>query len=135
MSTEASHETRSATGPSSRRSAASAAALASYARQANDDSLRTHAMRIQARAIRRCGELLKKIERPEQGGRPKQNGSGAGPVSRAGAARDAGLSSRQRRDALRVASIPADRFEQEVEGDDPPTVTVLAEMGEARGQA
>ena len=34
-------------------------ALASYARQAKDDSLRKHADRIQARAIRRAGELLK----------------------------------------------------------------------------
>lgn len=74
-----------------------------------------HATRIQARAIRRCGELLKQIERPEQGGRPKKNGGGAAPVSRAAAASAAGLSRDQRRDALRVASIPKARFEREVE--------------------
>jgi AbiEi antitoxin C-terminal domain len=38
-----------------------AEALASYARQADDDSLRKTADRIQARAIRRCGELLKEM--------------------------------------------------------------------------
>lgn len=39
-----------------------AEALASYARQSKDDSLRKMADRIQARAIRRCGELLKEQE-------------------------------------------------------------------------
>lgn len=48
-----------------------AEALASYARQADDDTLRKTADRIQARAIRRCGELLKEIK-PSNGGRPKK---------------------------------------------------------------
>ena len=39
-----------------------AAALGSYARQSKDESLFKLATRIQARAIRRCGELLKEIE-------------------------------------------------------------------------
>src|ERR1700719_1283840 len=39
-----------------------AEALASYARQAQDDALRKLADRIQARAIRRCGELLGQIK-------------------------------------------------------------------------
>lgn len=39
-----------------------AEALASYARQSKDDRLRKMAIRIQARAIRRCGELLREIE-------------------------------------------------------------------------
>lgn len=39
-----------------------AAALASYARQADDDTLQKHAMRIQSRAVRRCGELLKEFD-------------------------------------------------------------------------
>lgn len=39
-----------------------AEALASYARQSKDDSLRKMADRIQARAIRRCGELLREQE-------------------------------------------------------------------------
>ncbi len=45
-----------------------AAALASYAKQANDDTLHKMAVRIQARAIRRCGELLKQHE-PKSGAR------------------------------------------------------------------
>ena len=38
-----------------------AAALASYARQSKDESLTKMSQRIQARAIRRAGELLKQI--------------------------------------------------------------------------
>jgi hypothetical protein len=73
-----------------------AEALASYAKQADDDSLRKLADRIQTRAVRRCGELLKQIpsaqgERtdvePREGDRPK--------LTRTEAA-DAGLSERQK---------------------------------------
>ena len=39
-----------------------AEALASYAKQAQDDELRKTADRIQDRAIRRCGELLAAIK-------------------------------------------------------------------------
>jgi hypothetical protein len=39
-----------------------AAALGSYAKQSGDKSLFNLATRIQARAIRRCGELLKEFE-------------------------------------------------------------------------
>jgi len=83
-----------------------AEALASYAKQADDDSLRKMADRIQARAIRRAGELLKQIE-PGKGGQPYQSGStrsGDHP-SRKQAATDAGLSDHQRKQALHVANI------------------------------
>lgn len=106
-----------------------AAAIASYAKQAQDQTLMDTATRIKARAIRRCGELLKEIERPEQGGRPRKNGGHAPPVSRSAAAAAAGLSRDQKRDALRVASIPAAAFEAAVESDDPPTITELSEAG------
>ena len=41
-----------------------AEALASYAKMADDDSLRQMADRIQARAVRRMGELLKQFDAP-----------------------------------------------------------------------
>jgi len=106
-----------------------AEALASYAKQADDRALWKMAVRIQARAIRRCGELLKEIV-PAKGGRPfhAPTRSGAGP-SRGAAASLAGLSIRQRKTALRVANIPAADFTAVVESDDPPTVTQLAEAG------
>jgi hypothetical protein len=106
-----------------------AEALASYARQAEDSSLRQMADRIQARAIRRCGELLKQIE-PDKGGRPSETQEGALPrLTRTTVATEAGLSEHQRKTALRVASVPADVFEREVESEAPPTVTTLAKMG------
>jgi hypothetical protein len=47
-----------------------AAALASYARQARDDTLFSFATRIKARALDRCGELLRQIP-ASSGGRPE----------------------------------------------------------------
>jgi len=104
-----------------------AEALASYAKQAGDDSLRKTADRIQARAINRCGELLRAIT-PAKNQHPEPARGGA-PPSRSQAARDAGLSRDQKRDALRVARIPRDEFEAAVESDNPPTVTALAAQG------
>jgi len=101
-----------------------AAALASYARQAKDDTLRVMAVRIQARALRRGGELLKRIE-------PAKNQHGTAPT-RADSAKAAGLSERQRKTALRVASVPDDEFNAALESDSPPTVTQLAERGTIR---
>lgn len=105
-------------------------ALASYAKQADDDTLRKTCDRIQARAVRRCGELLKQIE-PKNGGDrggPKGGRPPVGPT-RTSAARDAGLSDHQRKTALRVANVPEPEFEEAVESDDPPPVTTLAERG------
>jgi hypothetical protein len=107
-----------------------ALALKSYAKQAQDDEMHKMAARIQCRAIRRCGDLLKEILRPAEGGRPPtKNRVGTDPVSRTEAATEAGLSERQRKTALRVASVPKEDFERQIESDDPPTVTELAEQG------
>ncbi len=104
-----------------------AQALASYARQSKDDSLTKMSQRIQARAIRRAGELLKQIM-------PAKNQHDAsarvgGDTSRKQAADDAGLSDRQRNNALRVASVDENQFTSLVESDAPPTVTKLAAIG------
>lgn len=107
-----------------------AEALASYARQADDDSLRKMADRIQARAIRRCGELLKLVE-PAKNQHDANARVGTDP-SRSAAATSAGLSERQRKTALRVANIPESDFEDQVESDNPPTVTKLAEQGKVK---
>lgn len=50
-------------------------------------------------------------------------------LTRTDAATQAGLSERQKVTALRVASIPQPEFEREVESDQPPTITKLAEQG------
>lgn len=109
-----------------------AAALASYARQADDETLLLTAMRIRARAIRRMGEVLEEIE-PASGGDRKseeyQAGSASPLISRKDAAEAAGISPDQAKDAVRVARIPAEDFEREVEADRPATITKLAAMG------
>jgi hypothetical protein len=114
-----------------------AAALAAYARQAKDDSLAVYARRIQARALRRAGELLKDVPRGDEATRygrdgtvpPGDSTSYENPVGRAKAADQAGLSERQRKTALRVAAIPAEEFDCAIESQAPPTVTELAARG------
>ena len=122
-----------------------AAALASYAKQADDESLFKTAMRIKGRAVQRVGQLLQAIE-ASKGGQPthKPTGRGVPPSriepptpppspaperTRAAAAAAAGLSKDQAKQAIRVASIPEPEFEAAIEADDPPTVTELAERG------
>lgn len=105
------------------------AALASYARQAKDEELLHKARRIQARALRRSGELLEQIA-PARG--PNQNiqaGSHPNVFTRTDAAREAGFSEHQQKQAMRLANIPEDEFEAAIEGEKPPTVTELAERG------
>lgn len=104
------------------------AALASYARQAEDETLLKTAMRIQGRAVRRAGELLKEFDaRPQNAS--KQNGSTPTLIGRREAGEQAGMSRDQQVTAVRVANVPAEQFEMAVESADPPTVTALAEMG------
>jgi hypothetical protein len=108
-----------------------AKALASYARQAKDDSLRVMAVRIQARAERRAGELLKQIPRADEATRFGKDGT-VPPVTRTQAAEDAGLSERQRKTALRISNIPEPQFEAALACSKPPTITQLAAQGTAR---
>jgi len=106
-----------------------AAALASYAKQADDKTLLSHATRIRDRAVRRAGELLKQIE-PAHGAN-QNNGAAADTkvLTRKDAAKQAGMSKRQAVTAIRVASVPTEAFERQVESANPPTVTKLAEQG------
>jgi hypothetical protein len=104
-----------------------AAALASYAKQADDDEMMKMAVRVRDRAIRRAGELLKQVE-PQPGKRTDVEPSGGAPT-RLKAARDAGMSRDQMHTALRVANVPEADFERQVESRNPPTVSKLAEQG------
>lgn len=109
-----------------------AAALASYAKQAEDDELMKMATRIRDRAIRRAGELLKQIEPQKGGDRKSSEYQSVGAhtlISREEAAREAGMSKHQQVQAVRVANIPEEDFNRQVESDNPPTVTALAQQG------
>jgi hypothetical protein len=112
--------------------ASKAEALSSYARQAKDTELKVMADRIQARAIRRCGELLGEIKAARGRRTDLEHRAGAHPtLTRGEAASAAGLSDHQRKQALRIAAVPASEFEAAVEGGRPPSVTALAERGKA----
>lgn len=108
-----------------------AAALASYARQADDIELEKLAVRIRARAVRRCGELLAETE-PNLGGRPPKNTCAPSQEFTSGrtqAARDAGLSHHRQAQALRLAAVPAHEFEAEIESATPTSINELAKRG------
>jgi len=79
-------------------------------------------------AVRRCGELLKQIE-PARGANQNIQDGAVPKVTRESAATDAGLSERQRKTALRVANVPESTFTEQVESENPPTVTQLAQQG------
>lgn len=103
-------------------------ALASYAKQANDPTLRRYAMRIQGRAVHRAGELLKEYD--GRGRPPLENTAPSdGNLSQREAADRAGMSERQQLTAVRVANVPKDQFEALIEAPKPATITHLADIG------
>jgi hypothetical protein len=103
-------------------------ALASYARQSQDYEMEKTALRIRSRAIKRGGEILKETEKAQPG--PKQLRDAADPqLGRKAAAEDAGLSARQAKTMIRVSNVPNEIFEQQVESENPPTITSLAQQG------
>lgn len=105
-----------------------ASALASYARQAKDDSLYKTAGRIHGRALRRVGELQKQFQ--SRGARTDKPSNGTDTkLTQESVAREAGLSKRQEVTASRIAAIPEDQFEELIESEQPPTVTELADLG------
>jgi hypothetical protein len=106
-----------------------AKAMASYARQADDETLHRYADRIKARAIRRGGELLKQIPPATGNNLPNVERDATVPYGRIAAADAAGISERQRKTMLRVANVPEGDFERQVESDNPPTLTELADQG------
>lgn len=107
-----------------------AEALYAYARMADDDELEKMCMRIRARAIRRVGELLKEFDAPGlRTDLPSIPTDTRFPQSQKQAAEQAGLSKNQQVDAVRVANIPEERFEQITESDNPLSINKLAELG------
>ena len=84
------------------------------------------AQRIRARAIRRAGELLKQIEPAPTGPKPELKAGNHHQFGRMEAARNAGLSEHQAKQATRIANLPENEFETQVEGDKPPTLSQLA---------
>src|SRR5215471_17924398 len=87
------------------------------------------AMRIKSRAVDRCGEIIRSTP-PATNRYDVSSGADGDPAKgQLQIARDAGMSRRQAKTAVRVNSVPRDQFEAMVEGDSPPTITKLAEIG------
>jgi hypothetical protein len=97
-----------------------AAALASYARQADNRDLENDARRIRLRAVRRCGDLL--LTYDGRGGDRSKTVTALtfAPPSRAEVAEEAGLSEHKTRVAVQIANIPEEEFEATVESNTPP---------------
>ena len=106
-----------------------AAALASYARQSEDQELERMAQRIRARAIRRAGELLKQIEPAHGANQNISEGDRTNVLTRENAAREAGMSKHQQVQATRIANVSEREFEEQVESPKPPTLSQLASQG------
>ena len=105
-----------------------AAAMAACARIAEDETMLKDAMRIQAHAVRHIGELIKLV--PAAPGPQKRTKAGTVPSSpRRQATSAAGISERQAKTAVRVANVPQETFDEQVEAANPPTVTALAKQG------
>jgi hypothetical protein len=102
--------------------------LASYAKQAQDETLEKLAMRIRGRAVQRCGELLRNFD-GRGGDRSKTAHRDNSAPTKQEVAEAAGISLGQLRDITNVGNIPKDEFEALTELDDPPTISALAERG------
>lgn len=105
-----------------------AAAIEVYARQSKDDSLVIMAQRIQARAIRRCGELLAMIPAVP----PTHTRKASELHTRTKVATAAGMNEHEKNVALQVARVPGETFEQLIESARPPSVTALRSIGMKR---
>jgi hypothetical protein len=105
-----------------------AAALLSYAKQANDDELEQLSKRIRARAIRRAGELLQAVD-GRGGDRTKSAIDDTFAPTQRQAAADAGMSKNQQMQSVRVANIPRQEFDKQVDQPKPPTISQLAQQG------
>jgi len=104
------------------------AALASYARQADDPELENMARRIRARAVRRMGQLLSEYD-GRDGDRTKNVTAPTFAPTRREAAQAAGISPAQQVTAGRIARIPDPNFSEYIESPRPPGTTLLAQMG------
>lgn len=105
------------------------AALASYWKQANDETMYKLAKRIQARAYRRAGELLKQFDASGKRTDIEPKEAAHLRLTRTDVAKRNGMSEHERKTAVRLSNVPEDKFEAQVESDNPPTITALAEQG------
>ncbi len=88
-----------------------AQALEAYAKQARNLDAEHRAARVRIRAERRCGQLLKEVQR-SKGGVQKKNSGQRGPSLLSKQKKAAGISDRQAKTFQKVAEVPDDKFEE-----------------------
>lgn len=104
------------------------AAIASYWRQTNDETMFNMAQKIRAQSYRRMGELLSEFDaRPDNS--KKQTDVNDGLLSQKQVAEDTGISERQQLTSVRLAKIPEPEFNGLLESEKVPTITELAKHG------
>lgn len=90
-----------------------------------------YAKRIQARAVRRAGELLKQFD--GQGKRSDlETSDDSQPKSRKEAGDEAGFTDYKRKQAVNVANVDEESFNEQVDSDNPPSVNQLSEQGKQK---
>lgn len=107
-----------------------ALALEAYARQAMNTEAEEQARRIRIRAERRVGELLRGLPRAtpqtaNPGGRPVSDGPTRVQTPYAKALADNRLSRQQANEFERLAEVPEDLFEKELETQGSPTAATI----------
>jgi hypothetical protein len=108
-----------------------AAAMAVYARMRDDPDLLNRAVRLQAWADRRWGELDRELHPDRRQENLKQNQAPhrKAHVRPIGERSPDGTTEYQRKISHRLAAIPEAVFTRQVESDNPPSVRQLAEQG------
>ena len=104
-----------------------AAALAAYARQADDPELEAMARRIRLLAVRRMGEISAGLETRERA-RTDLLPTG-GKQTKSQVLADAGISTSTANRAEKVAAIPQDQFDEMVAALEPPTLKAVIRGG------
>jgi len=112
-----------------------AAAMRVYARMRDDKELHNRAVRLQAWADRRWGELDKELNPDRRQENLKQNQTPdrkahVHPIGETAPLTD-GTTEYQRKISRRLASIPGEEFTRQVESPNPPSVRQLANQGKA----
>ena len=114
-----------------------AAALAAYARQADDPELEAHARRIRLRATKRIGEISAALETSPKakGGQETRLPTGGKPKTEV--LRKAGISTSVANRAEKIAAIPAEDFDRAVDAAHPPTLAdmIIREANRAKAPA
>jgi hypothetical protein len=89
--------------------------LCNFQHYTTTEELKNMAIRIQRRAIKQCGKLLKEIEKRHGANQNISHGGGTKVATRKEAATDAGLSKPQAATTIRVSCVPEEEFNEAIE--------------------